>query len=74
METCSVCDEKEKFCKTPNSFYICGSCVQVLLITDQQTLLNSFYEAEKEGDRRYMWAMRAFILKPPSNVAKVYRV
>ena len=71
---CVVCHEVEEYPRAPGTIYICGSCVQQLLLTDQMEILEAYNEAEKEEDVEYMWAMRCFIHKPSSKIRMVRRI
>ena len=64
-ETCCVCNEIKKYPRHKDSYYICGSCVQLLLNTDKEILLQDYNDSIKDGDLRAAWALSMFLKHVP---------
>ncbi|RJQ56452.1 MAG: hypothetical protein C4530_14530 [Desulfobacteraceae bacterium] len=52
-ENCLFCDKAEKNCKPPpNTEYVCGMCVQMILNADREELRRICHQAIEQGDTR----------------------
>ena len=67
-QVCSVCKEEENYNRNKDVYYICGSCIQQILLTEQEFLHQNFDEAIEDGDLECAWAVRMFLRNRPEPV------
>ena len=62
-ESCLLCDKIQDYPQADNTEYICGSCVQLLLITTKEEKIKRYNIAIDKGYGRRAKAVKKFIIK-----------
>ena len=64
LDLCLFCNKpKKNYRPSPDTDYICGTCVQLLLNSDQQELERAYAKAKALGYNRKAMAIESFLNK-----------